>query len=594
MTIKTQKLTSCIIIPIFFCLVSVFGLVFQTIGKEGIVLWVVMGLSLIILLCYGLHLWSFLFFRKDILSESEQKYRSIIENSQDGVALFDNKGIIVEWNSGLEKITGLNKARTKGRTYWEIYSILAPKEVQDIVTQEQIKNFLPILLKENQDHLPEIKIERPDGWERTIQLLTFVIKNDESTMVGGIIRDISEQKAIEESMTKYAQRLEVLYRIGRDVLRTESLKELAEVILIHLRRLIQCRRASIFIVDQTLTEPIILCVDTEWETKWGSGSRLSANLYRFPDELQKGKEFLVNDYSEVFISSKVFQDIANEGIKSYLSMPLLAYGELIGSINLGADQYGFFNEELIEITRQVANYFAIAVYQARLHEQLRENREQLRELAKRLVKVQEEERKHLSRELHDDAGQELTALKIMLNLISQELFEGNHQIYSRVAESIDLTDTIMEKVRALAQNLRPPALDTVGLVPALEELCNNFSRRVNIPLEFQGVQASHMPESFQICLYRILQESLTNIAKHAKARQVNVQLINDGNVLYLSVEDDGIGFFQNSSDMNPRGMGLLDMQERMEALGGSLQIQTGKGEGTRVIAAIPWKEGFNG
>lgn len=590
MTVNTRKLAPCFTIAIFSCLVVVFGLIFQTTGEKVIALWAVIGLSLVILFCYGLHLWSFLFFRKNILSESEQKYRSIIEKSQDGVVLIDNKGIIVEWNSGLEKITGLSKARAKGRTYWEIYSVLAPKEVQAIVTQEQVKNFLPILLKENQDHLPEIKIKRLDGWERTIQLLTFVIKNDESTMVGGIIRDISEQKAIEESMNKYAQRLEVLYRIGRDVLRTDSLKELAEVILLHLRQLTQCHRASIFIIDQLLTEPIILCVDTEGETKWGPGSRLSANLYRFPEELQKGKEFLVNNFSDVFESSKVFQDIANEGIKSYLSIPLLAYGELIGSINLGADKYGFFNKELIEITRQVANHFAIAVYQARLYEQLRENREQLRELAKRLVKVQEEERRHLSRELHDDTGQELTALKIMLNLISQDLFEGNHQIHSRLAESIDLVGAIIEKVRALAQKLRPPALDTVGLVPALEELCNDFSRRTNIPLKFQGVQALLMPESFQICLYRILQESLTNIAKHAKARQVNVQLINDGNILYLSVKDDGIGFIPNSH----RGMGLLDMQERMEALGGSLQIQTGRGEGTRVIAAVPWEEGFNG
>lgn len=587
---NSQKLRLCFIIAIFSYLVAVFGFVFRETGGEVIALWAVMGLSLIILLCYGLHLWSFLFFRKDILSESEQKYRSIIENSQDGVALFDNKGIIVEWNYGLEKITGLSKTRAKGKPYWEIYSILAPKDVQAIVTQEQLKKFLPVLLKENQDHLPEIKIKSMDGRERTIQLLTYVIKNDESTMVGGIIRDVSEQKAIEESMTKYAQRLEVLYRIGRDVLRTESLKELAEVILLHLRQLIQCRRASIFIIDQQLREPIILCVDTEGETKWGPGSRLSADLYRFPEELQKGKEFLANNFLDVFESCKVFQDIANEGNKSYLSVPLLAYGELIGSINLGADKYGFFNEELIEITRQVANHFAIAVYQARLHEQLRENREQLRELAKRLVKVQEEERRNLSRELHDDAGQELTALKIMLNLISQDLFKGNHEIQSRLAESINLTDTIMEKIRALAQNLRPPALDTVGLVPALEELCNDFSRRTDITLKFQGVQALHMPESYQICLYRILQESLTNIAKHAKARQVSVQLINDGNVLYLSVEDDGIGFFHNSQ----RGMGLLDMQERVEALGGSLQIQTGKGEGTRIIAAVPWKEGFNG
>ncbi len=531
----------------------------------------------------------------EALEQSELKYRSIIENSQDGIGLFDSEGKIVEWNPGLERITGLSKADVLGQTYWEIRSFLAPKDVSNGETIEKIKDFLPNLLQENQDQLPEIRIQRPDGSERTIHLLTFVIRNNESTKVGGIFRDVTEQKEIEESMRKYAQRLEVLYEIDRDILRAESLKELAEITLIRIRRLVKCRRASIFIFEQSNSNPIILSVDLDGETKWGPGRKLSSNNYRLPDGFNDGKEFLVDDLCENPELPKVYRDMANEGIRSYLSLPLLVQGELIGSINLGADTCGFFNQELIRITRQIANHFAIAAYQTRLHEQLWEKQEQLHQLAKRQVTIQEEERRRISRELHDDAGQELTALKIMLGLISQDLPPGNSQVQSWLEESITLTNKAMEKIRSLAQGLRPPALDAVGLFPALEELCNEFSRRTHISLKLQGDQIPPLPERYKICLYRILQEALTNIAKHAKARQVEVQLIKDGEIIYLSVEDDGVGFNQKGlRGLDHKGMGLVGMQERLEALGGYLQIQTGKEEGTRIIATIPCEEGFHG
>lgn len=524
----------------------------------------------------------------NFFKQTERNFRSIIENSQDGIILLDGNGKIAGWNPGLEKITGFSKADVLGRTYWEVCSRLAPNG-SILASPEQLKEYLPALLRENQNRIPEIRIKRLDGSERVIHLLTFIIKSNVSTMVGGIIRDVTEQILTKQSMINYAERLKVLYEIDHDILRAESLKELSEVMMVRFRRLYKYRRVSITIYRNDAGS-VLLSVDFNGETRWGPGAQLSPENYQVPKEFASGKEFLVDDLSKRPDLPKVYQDMVKEGIKSYLSLPLIAQGELIGSINFGSESPGNFTQEIIRVTRQIANHFAIAIYQARLHEQLGENREQLRQLAQRLVLAQEGERHHLSRELHDDAGQELTALKIILELISQDLPPEHPQLRSWLEESINLTNMALETIRSLAQGLRPPALDAVGLGPALEELCNDFSRRAGLRLKYRGDRIPLLAEPLNICLYRVLQEALTNIAKHARADEVEVQLLKDGEIIYLGITDDGVGFNQNSEDeLNRKGIGLIGMQERLEALGGSLQIQTGEGEGTRIIAIIPWE-----
>lgn len=521
--------------------------------------------------------------------QTEQNFRSIIENSQDGMILLDSNGRVIEWNPGMELITGLKKSQVVGHAYWDIRVLLAPDNLSNWDGMNLLKELLPILLRENQDQLPEIKIKRPDGIIRTVQIRTFTIDSEKSKMFGGIVRDVTEQVASRESLRRYAERLKVLYEIDRDILKADSLKNLLEVMMNRLKALVKCQRASIIVFKQGSSEPYLLYVNDNTETKWGSGKQLTAKNYQIPTGFASGKEYLVTDLLKEDQLPEIYRDLAQEGIRSYFSLPLIAQGELVGSINLGAKSVGYFNEELCEIIRQIGNHFAIAIYQTRLHEQLEKSREQLRWLSQSLVSVQEEERRRLSRELHDEVGQELTALKIMLDLTLQDLPPEYSLLRSRVEESINLTNSTLEKIRSLAKGLRPPALDVVGLGPALEDLCNSISKRTGLFLNFKADPIPNLPESLNICLYRVLQEILTNIAKHAKARRVEVQLIKESNSIYLIVEDDGVGFEESvQKGLIHKGIGIIGMQERIKALGGELQIQTRKGDGTRIIAMIPW------
>jgi signal transduction histidine kinase len=212
-------------------------------------------------------------------------------------------------------------------------------------------------------------------------------------------------------------------------------------------------------------------------------------------------------------------------------------------------------------------------------------------LAKQVVYAQEDERKRLSRELHDEAGQALTALKLRLELLRADLPMDTEMLRSNLAEAIALTESTKERVRLLAHDLRPPALDTVGLNLTLEALCRDISQRTPLRARYTGCEeVKDLSDAVNICLYRVLQEALTNVVKHAWAQTIDVRLVRDGATVTLSVADDGRGFTEPPARQPPEqqgGIGLLGMSERLELLGGSLHLHSSPGQGLRLTATLP-------
>ncbi len=240
------------------------------------------------------------------------------------------------------------------------------------------------------------------------------------------------------------------------------------------------------------------------------------------------------------------------------------------------------------------DFVRIRVY---VHDITRRKRaeEAIQKLAKRVVFAQEEERQRLSRELHDEAGQALTALKLSLELIQAELPLETEVLRQNLAEAITLTEATKERIRLLALGLRPPALDTVGLNLTLEAFCRDFSRRTQLFIRYQGTEVRGLSDAINICLYRVLQEALTNVVKHAQASQVEVNLSRDGQTVRLVVADDGRGFDQRAAKSlleQPTGIGLLGMRERLELLGGWLDVESGPGQGLRLVATLSLNEGI--
>lgn len=218
-------------------------------------------------------------------------------------------------------------------------------------------------------------------------------------------------------------------------------------------------------------------------------------------------------------------------------------------------------------------------------------RECFRNLNRRLETLREEERTRISREIHDELGQHLTGLKIQLRVVENHLTKRDDRslnpVIDEIVEAIGTTDETIASVRRISSGLRPAALDLLGLDEALREETEHFTRRTGVPcrLTTEGLDAE-LPADVLTAAFRIFQESLTNIARHAKAGQVDASCIISGGKLTLKVRDDGVGM-DPSIATRPDSLGLLGMTERACHAGGTLIFEGCTGKGTEVVLTIP-------
>jgi len=224
----------------------------------------------------------------------------------------------------------------------------------------------------------------------------------------------------------------------------------------------------------------------------------------------------------------------------------------------------------------------------RLLEQVRRNQERLRALSRHLLNVQETERRAIARELHDELGQLLTALKTTLQTARQREPATSGRALD---EGIGLADRMLDRVRTLSLNLRPPLLDELGLGPVIRSYVETEARRagLEVDLVIEPIEARMQPE-VEIACFRVTQEAVTNVIRHARAHRIAVRLRRSPATLELSVQDDGIGFDVPTAlrpDASGANLGLLGMVERVEAIGGMLSIHSAAGRGTEVRASFP-------
>ena len=256
--------------------------------------------------------------------------------------------------------------------------------------------------------------------------------------------------------------------------------------------------------------------------------------------------------------------------------------EFAGEVNAGTLQSNR-GELLIAVVRDVTE-------RQQQEEMLRTSRQRLRDMAAQSEAVREHERKSIAREVHDELGQVLTALRMDLTFLDMRYGAELPELQAKFHDMRGLVDRAIQGVRNVATNLRPAALD-MGLIPAIEWLCGEFRRNTGIACDFDtGGSGSGigLPEDRAIGLFRIVQESLTNVARYAQAHHARVSLLRapDGDALQLQVHDDGRGF-DPAQAASGKSFGLLGMQERAMALGGALEVQSAPGQGTCIRAIIP-------
>jgi two-component system, NarL family, sensor histidine kinase DevS len=377
-----------------------------------------------------------------------------------------------------------------------------------------------------------------------------------------------ENARLYESATGWSRQLESLQEISSALVGELDLPRLLQLVVERLRDLLDAR-----IVAIALPVPDGLRVEAI------AGDEAGELLHQVFPRMSKGGAVLARGRSErvdaVLDDPEVVQDVARRfGAVTGLYVPLVTREGPIGIVfahdRLGRDPR-FTNADL-RIAEHFSERAAVAVDLSR-----RIQRDSLR----RVIEGQEIERRRLARELHDETGQALTSVLLGLKAV-----ERADDVPTALAELRELVVATLQDVRRLAVELRPKALDDFGLGVALERLVETFKEATGIAVEFESrLGEQRLPSEVETTLYRIVQESLTNVAKHAGAQRVSILLVRRPGVVSVLVEDDGHGFTEE--DERTGGIGLSGMRERLALLDGRLTVESGRGTGTSLIAEVP-------
>ncbi len=221
-------------------------------------------------------------------------------------------------------------------------------------------------------------------------------------------------------------------------------------------------------------------------------------------------------------------------------------------------------------------------------EELQRKEQNLRGLSGRAIRMQEAERRGIARELHDSAGQALTAIRIHLQLIG-DLLAGRDGVEAKTTtmarRTLAMVDDTVEEIRRAVNQLGPAVLDDVGLQAAIQRAADDLTEATSVPVEFDYAVDSALDASVEMTIYRLVQEALTNVARHAEASEVAIEVEQTDETLRLVLTDDGKGF--DLEAVGPRRRGLVGMRERVELLGGTLRLQAAPGQGTRIEVGLP-------
>jgi len=516
------------------------------------------------------------------LQRTEQALKikdAAMESALTAIALSDLEG----------KVTYVNRAFLTMWGYDDRQQVLG-RDVVDLWQSGDWASAMMQAIEEIGGWVGKLVARRKNDSTFSVLVSASIVEDDAGKpirMMGSFV-DMTHRERANEMLRRHVERLGVLHDIDSAILAVRSAEEIAQAALRHIRRLLPCQGASVVLFDFEAGEFILLAVQSGSESNVGAGARFSMEgAEKQIGTLEQGQACLIDDIQSLSTLPAAMQVPQADGLCSYLAVPLCPQGELIGTLLMWAERVGALGQEHLPIAQEIANTLAIAIQHARLLESVTQQRERLRTLTARLAEAQDAERRQIARVLHDEIGQNLTALGLNLNLVQTQMDQDASQpVLSRLDDSLALVEKTTERVRHVMADLRPPMLDDYGLIPTLRWYGEQFTSRTGVPVIVQGEEPiPRLATQIENALCRITQEALTNVVKHARASQVTITITTADQIARLVVADDGVGFdrAQLAPPDESRGWGLLTMTERAEAIGAQCRIVSHPQQGTQVI-----------
>ncbi len=509
---------------------------------------------------------------EEALQEREAQYRSIFEETSDGIAISEPDGAIVEVNPAMCRMHGYTREELIGRR-------------PSSLLRDDYRPGSPAFsapLRENGQYAAGAVVVRADGGEIHVEIRAAQFLYKGRPHILSVVRDVSERvgayELLEARVAERTRELTAVLRIAHDVASTLELTPLLGVILDQLGTVVGYSAAAISTVEGeqlvgveyrgALPSEAVLprrlslgLADSLW-------ARLNRREAIVIDDVRDESE-AAREYRRI-IGAEVAQTAGH--VRSWLGVPLLTLDRPIGLLVLTSAQPGAYTAADLRMVTAIAAQAAVAIENARLYER-----------ARGIAAL--EERQKLARELHDSVSQALYGIALGARTARTLLDRDPTRLAHPLDYILQLAEAGLTEMRALIFELRPESLENEGLAVALEKQAASLQARHHLTVETELCDEPAVPLDAKEALYRIAQEALHNIAKHAHARCVSIRLRCDAAAVGLEIRDDGVGFDPGGSF--PGHLGLRSMRERAARIGGSLEIVSTPGEGTHLTSSIP-------
>jgi hypothetical protein len=475
-------------------------------------------------------------------SEDEIIYNaSLLQNISDAIVSTDNDFRVVSWNKGAEEMYGWTAAEVIGREFRAIIKPIYEKHNADELRQAYLKSGY--WKGEAKHHT------KNDTLIDVLVSSSIIRKDDKNTGTVTVIRDITERIRAE-------QKFRDLLNAAPDATVIVNAGGIIEMINKQVEEVFKYTR------EELLGKPVEILI---------------------PDMLRKGhtehvKSYIKNPQARAMGAGRELEAQKKDGVMFPVEISLSP---------LQTDEGLLITASIRDITERRLIEQKLRMFNEHLERQVQERTEQLRQLSAHQLEVREQEQLRISREIHDELGQQLTGLKMDVVWLSKKVPSDNDTIKAKFATLLELLDEMVKTVRRISTGLRPAALDDFGLLPAIEWHGAEFETRFNIPVQLSMPEQSPViPAEKATAIFRVYQEALTNVARHSGATKVDVRIDCKEDKFVMTIADNGKGFEAGVAGKK-KTLGVLGMRERVINIGGQYEIAGSPGSGTTVSVVVP-------
>jgi two-component system sensor histidine kinase NreB len=435
---------------------------------------------------------------------------------------------------------------------------------------------------------------RLKGAERYYKVTAFALRDsygNPKAMVE-LRRDVTAERELETQTLKRHHQLLALNHISDAVSGLQDLDTILNIALDNVLELISGTIGGILLLDED-TKTLYYRIQRGLSAKYAKEMRVRLGEGIAGRIAQTGEPVLLEDISKDQRSAR--RDlIALEGLKGYVGIPLKAKNRVIGVMSVASHVAGQFGADDMSLLNSIGDYLGTAIEQAKLYGQLARAGERYRALLRHALTAQEEERKRIARELHDETSQALTSLTLSLQaIIGIAEVKGikDAEFMGKLRTTHAYTVRAGNEVVKLMKELRPTLLDELGMPAAIHHYAKDSlqAQGINVSAEFRGTNRRFAPET-EVTLFRIAQGAIGNILEHSEAKDVSIKLKCNASECVLCIEDDGKGFDVSKVtrvDPSGRGVGFFTMKERASLVGGTCRIESQPGQGTKITVKVP-------